>query len=514
MYSIPTNYSSIPSQIAGNPALDAASSLSSDESMVETGSRTSSERLMLSRPRSTSNDTTDRGQHGYLKLKGAEGQNTAPTSKNEASSSIYEDSLTLLTSQEGFGYDKFLITSISSSIEEKVQITEVFGDSEVAYYFGRAPMMFTITGSLVDSPDSSWFVDWIYTYHDLLRGSKLAQNRELVSLVMPNMTLDGAMTNFSWEQNSQNDVLINFRFTMLVSSMVPTPALEINTAITNSANFVNFNSNDALKSKSEINKTRAAVAVLQSHISSISEKKDAITALQNSAKNTASITLGSLSGGSTDGGLFSAAKSGIQGFAKGIDGVASSITSGLNSILGPDSFLGGISTSLSTIRANLFLPVYGVMNSLSKLVGAVFGSNGISSLLSNLTAPIRNILGDITRFANQAVAIANMITNGISSLGRNIQSGFGVIQAYDQAAAAVSRASGTLAALPQSIGDSVQSLFSKGHIRSSAAFLKSNPRATLSRTPTLHFTHANITNLSPQLLILSKGIPTVRGAYL
>lgn len=498
--------------LSGNPALDAAAlqaSKANNQANINATNKSIAleERLYVSRPRSTSNDVTNRGQHGYLRLKGSVGQDSLPKKTQGAESDSYARSLSLLTSGTGgSGYDKFLITSVSSSMDEKVQITEVFGDTEVAYYFGRSPMMFTVTGTLVDSPDNSWFTDWVYAYNDIFRGSKLAQKREQISLVMPNMTLDGAMTNFSWEQGATNDVTIGFRFTMLVTTMVPTPALPIDTAITDAAKFIDFTNIPGFSGKSQINQIKNATSVIQSPSSSIADKAAALNIMNFMGPNRPGPSLGLSAGQTTDGGLFSAVTSYI-------DSLTGKVTSGLDKSLGPNSFLGSISSSLSTIRANLFLPVYGVMNSLTKLVGAVFGAGGINTLLTNLTAPVRNILGDITRFANQAVAIANMITTGTATLGRNIKSAYGITQSYKEAAAAIHKASGVLAALPGSVGDSVQQLFNGGSIPASAAFLQSNQKATLSRTPSLGLGHAAHT-MSPQLSILSRGTTTHHGAYL
>ena len=533
--------SSLASAFAGNPAVDISSSilpiklytdstpgpvnllesLSPGETISEIVkpkyvAKATGERLEFARPRSTSNDITNRGQHGYLRLKGSSGKDALTKGAIKAETNIFQDSIKRLTAGTGGeGYDKFLITGVTASMDEKVQIMEVFGDTEVAYYFGRAPMMFVISGTLIDSKDNSWFADWLYTYSDITRGSKLAQRHEQVSLVMPNMTLTGAMHNTSWEQNSISDVSINFRFTMLVTDLVPTPAMAIGTAITDAANFIDFSKVSGLNDQSEINKLKSAEATLKKATSSIASKAAAFSAITAAASTKVSATLGAIGGSVSDGGLFASAKPFTESIAASIDGLTSKVTAGLTTYLGPNSYLGSISSKLSTIRANLFLPVYGVMNSLTKLVGAVFGANGISALLSGLTAPIRNILGDITSFANQATAISNMITSGVADLGRNIKSGFGITQSFDQASRAVSQASGTLAALPQSIGDSIRLLVNGGNMSPGAAFLQSNPKASLSRTPaTLNLSGSKPSNLSAQLSILSRKPAVSRGAYL
>lgn len=499
--------SSTISSLNSNPAISAAvSSVSGSNDYSAPDYAT--ERLFTSRPRYANNSSIDRGQWGYIRLLGYDGQGSA----TEGVSEVYQQSLNLLTQGEeaGAGYDKFLITNISSSMDEKVQVTEVFGDTEVAYYFGRSPMMFNVSGLLFDSRDNSWFTDWIHTYNDILRGSKLAQKREQVQLVLPSMTVNGAITNFAWSQDSQNDVAIKFQFTMLITRLVPTPPVALDYQLSNDANLIDFRGVEQFQNKAQSNQIKNAVLTLQKGDASTAEKAAAMKILSAAPNSTTTLPTSTTS----DGGLFPSAASAINGVASSINGVTSSITQQLNNYLGPNSFLGGISSSLSALRASLFLPVYGVMNSLTKLVGAVFGSGGIASLLTNLTAPIRNILGDITRFANQATAIANTIVAGFGTLGRGFKTGFGITTAYTQAALAMSKASGTFASLPGNVGSSVQGLFSGGFIPTKAAFLKLNPKATLSRTPSLSFGPHLSLAASPQLSILSKGVTSTKGAYI
>jgi hypothetical protein len=489
----------IASHTAGNPEL-ASAALASH---VNFRNKPDTERLAYTRPRYASYDAGYRGTHAYIKLLGnSTTRQEAPTNK-QVISSVYEDSMKILSSgpDTGSGYDQFIVTDVSSSIDEKVQVTEVFGDTEVAYYFGRAPVMVTVSGMLPDSIDNGWFVNWLSNYESTFRGSRLAQNHQQLQLILPSMTITGAMTNFGWEQHSNNDVHVGFRFTMLVTTLVPTPVVTINSSMSSASRYIDFNAVPGFSNQSTVNQLKNAAAVLKNPGSTLAQKAAALSGINSASE-------------STDG-LFSSVPGSLSEVAKGIDSMTSDVNKWMSDLTGKDGPFASITTALSSIRGNLFKPIYGVMNSLAKLVGAVFGGSGISGVLKSLTAPIRNILGDITRIANQATAITNSVKLGLASLGRGVSGGFGVSQAYQQAILAVTKAAGTIATLPGSVSTNIQTLFNSGHISPQAAFLRSNPKASLSRTPAfLHLSAAHAKAVSPQLSILSRKSTPPQGAYI
>lgn len=502
----------------GNPAFDAAAvmaSLKSDTKAIS--SKGSDERLFTARARYASNDSTNRGTHAYIKLMSSSEQAATYSSKSStravgssASSSVLSDSLAVMSgSASGQGYDKFLVTNLSASMEEKLQITEVFGDNEVAYYFGKAPMVFAISGMLIDSVDNNWLTDWLYTYDGALRGTQLARNHELLKLVLPSMTLIGSITSFSWEQQSSNETAVPFRFQFLVRSMTPTPAVFGGSAITNAAEQINFDLADTFQAQSIINGLKQQGAMLTS-------------AIQNA---------GSIGGLGSALSKYGSSLSGYMGIGGTPSSVSGAIDSLSNMITGSKSsfsnLISPITSSLSGIRATLFSPVYGVMSSLTKLVKNVFGIGGFGSILASLTAPIKGILGDIARIATQASAIVGMVTGGISNLTRGIASGFGIVQSFETAVKSFKHAAGTIAAAPTSISKSIKLLVNSGGMHTSSSFLNPNPKFSLSKSASLSSNSSTPGSgssllgsghgaISSQLAILGSGTKTVAstGAYL
>lgn len=481
------------SPLIGNPLFESAANLAPTSKWGHSTGDERNERLFVTRPRYASSEKTDRGTHAFIKLMTsseqassyAGGTSSRINKEGKAESSVLAESLSVLTSNSSSsGYDKFLVTAISAGMEEKVQIMEVFGDNEVTYFFGRSPMMFTISGVLVDSADNSWFTDWLTTYEGAFRGSRLARNHEMLKLVLPSMTLVGAMVNFSWEQQSLSDVNVPFRFQFLVRSITPTP-ITSSGAITNAAQQINFDSLMSFQTQTQINSLRTQSATL---ISTIQDP--------NSTVGQIGSALSRLGSGVSAGLGLPATPSSVSGFIDSLSNMTTGANNSLSDVFSP------IISSLNGIRATLFSPIYGVMNSLTRLVRNVFGSTGVGSILSALTAPIRNMLGDITRISAQASAIVGMVTSGLSNLGRGVATGFGITQSYKTAIRQFEKTAGTIAAAPLSISSNIKNLVNGGYISTSAVFLQSNPKYGLSSSASLSSSEAS---LSPQLAILSGG---------
>lgn len=444
------------------------------------------ERAFLTRPRSTSNDRNDRGQICYIRLMTSNDQRSKYSSGSSSRLNAYKgvvkqelsESLKVMAGNSGsIGYDSFLISNISASMDEKLQIVEVFGDNEVAYYFGRAPMVFNISGTLMDSVDTGWFTKWVTTYAAAMRGTELARNFELLKIVLPNMTLIGSMVNFRWDQSSNNDVLVPFSFQFYVKQLIPTPVTPVNAAITNAAESINFSTFKGMN---------------------YSSWKDMI---------------GVKNGGLADLGM-GATTSVVSTF---LDGLSSSITSTTNDILN-NSMFKSITSGLVSIRTSLFAPIYGVMNSLTRLVKNVFGS--LTSIFNALTAPIRNILGDISRIASMATSLINMTISGIVGFGRGLSTGFGVYQNYLNAVKSIQFAAGVITSAPQNVSSGIRQAFNYGFLPTTSAFLQANSKAGLSSAAKLSARPGAAlnkarSNLSPQLAILSSTpSPATLGAAL
>lgn len=122
-------------------------------------------------------------------------------------------------------YNRFLLTAVDVSYSEKTQIVTTFGDNEVVYYFGKNPVIMTIQGVLIDSLFADWFTNFVKNYQTFMRGTKLAQNFEMLELLLPNMRVVGSIISLSHHQDSARDTDIPFSIQFYAKSIEMLPAL-------------------------------------------------------------------------------------------------------------------------------------------------------------------------------------------------------------------------------------------------------------------------------------------------
>lgn len=424
---------------------------------------TQSERLLTTRSRSVNHldGGGDRGQRAYMKilttdktrsLNRTDNQshgNAKPTSLGTSSGGVLKDAVT------GAGYSSFLITDVNCNLEEKLQIVEVFGDAEVTYYFGRQPIMFNFAGVLTDSVDNNWFIEWLEMYSNVLRGSELARNYELIRLVLPNMTLEGTISGMNWSQSSARDVDIPFQFRFLAKQITPTPIVTPNKPLTNdpvinwdkASGFLTQMDQNNIKFSSLHQKTQDLTSVIQNPLSTNSDYIDSMINIGKEAAasaNTMEINIEEPS-------MLSSAGSSLS------------------------SMFTGLTANLSGVRASLFSPVYGVLSSLTKLIKNTTGS--IASVVNSFTTPVRNILRDIRNISNQAIGIVNLVNNSIKSITNIVATTDRELQST---IALLKKTAGVITSSPKSISSSLRELYNAGKLPATTKFLNNGYKPNLS----------------------------------
>lgn len=173
------------------------------------------ERLWTVRPRSTGR--RDRGAISKMRI--------LPLDKQAflAASGTKTQPTNLFSEDQMQGWSEFFLTDVQCQMNEKVQVMEVFGDNHVAYYFGKSPTTFSLSGLIFDNLDSDWFTGFIETYENFLRGSKLAKNYALLEIMLPNIRIIGSVTGFNYNQNAARDTDIQFSMQILAKAvdMIP-----------------------------------------------------------------------------------------------------------------------------------------------------------------------------------------------------------------------------------------------------------------------------------------------------
>ena len=464
------------------------STISSTSSVQnQNGTITQSERLFTVRPRGS--NTADvgggnRGSRAYIRLMttNVSGSLNRHTDTNEGlgGSSLSAGGGPLDAAINGNnsygGYANFFITDVRCSLDEKLQITETFGDGEVAYYFGRQPIIMNVSGYIFDSDDNSWFVEFLSMYGQVLRGTELARNYELVKLVLPNMYVIGSFTHVDWGQNSQRDTDVQFSFQFLVKQLVPIAIRMPGVPTSSDAGFIDFGAIPSFQTQAQINTVKSSFSALTSAIqnpfSTTSDIASSITGLGSGLSAGISDIANTFGVGSNSYGF----TTDNSGSGSVLGEVGSALSSAGDAVSG---IFSSISANLTGLRASLFSPIYGVLSSLTKLVKGAMGS--VTSIFNALTSPVRDIIRAVSDISNQAVGIVNLVNGTIQGLT-------GQVTAIDNqtriALGDLKNAAGVIASAPKTIAQSIGELVNAGTLPITTGYLQNRPMASLSSSGT------------------------------
>ena len=426
-----------------------------------------SERVFTTRSRSINYPGSgDRGQHAYIKIittnKTASVKRPGATSLNNGPNGGVINQA--VNGAIGTGYNSFLLTDVNCSLDEKMQILETFGDSEVTYYFGRQPMMFNIGGILIDSVDNNWFIQWLEMYTHALRGTELAKNYELVTLVLPNMMVVGTITRMSWNQNSARDVDIPFQFTIMAKNILPLPVALPNTPSSNSSSL-NLSGVQNFISQAGINGIKAG-----SIASAASSLLGTIKNPLSTVANYASSLLGF-------GGVTSTQPSSSSTHVSSLIPTTGNTPMNQGASYSNDLYLGN-AAALSGVRASLFSPVYGVLSSLTKLISTVSGTN----VTSTMPTAVQNIIRDVTNISTQAVGILNVLEGNSKVPGLWVTTPGLNSNLLANATANLSSTKGIITAQPPTLSSTVLAMSTNGQLPATSNFIK-NKITVLSTIP-------------------------------
>lgn len=349
--------------------------------------------------------------------------------------------------EDGFAYTDFLLTDVQVQMNEKVQISEVFGDTEVVYYFGKQPVMFNLSGIVIDDKSNNWFTKFLYMYSNIGRGSELARNGELIEIMLPNMVVMGSISGLTYSQNAQRDTDIQFNMQIIAKRIKPVGAAPLTGPITNNNLLMTLSPDSSFRDMSQIN-----------------AMKNYIAKLSTGASGTTGGIMGALSG-------LAALPGQISNFFGGLTKQAGNFMNSLfGGMLGNGSMMG--------FRGSLFSPVYGFLSSITKIIQSVFG--GLSSLIHAFTDPVKNILRDIRNISSMAQGIVNAVEGGIESLINIPKS---LANDFRQTIISLKNTVGCISRAPRTIADILRDLQSAS-LRN-AAFLNAGKKAGLRKVALL-----------------------------
>ena len=113
---------------------------------------------------------------------------------------------------KGLGYIDFLLQGAQESYREKVQVVDVLSDNYIAYFFGQEPPVFSYQGTLLNTYQDDWRAAFSIIYSEIIRGTKLARRRRLLTLTYDNVAVTG--TAVSMVQNLTADMEMAASFTL------------------------------------------------------------------------------------------------------------------------------------------------------------------------------------------------------------------------------------------------------------------------------------------------------------
>ena len=117
------------------------------------------------------------------------------------------------------GYMDFFLQSVTRNFQEKVQVVETLADNYVAYFFGAAAPTFSFQGVLANTVQDDQATNWTRLYLALLRGTQLARRSLIVNIRYDSYTIAGAVTNFTDQLSSNNELQVPFSFQFLVKKL-------------------------------------------------------------------------------------------------------------------------------------------------------------------------------------------------------------------------------------------------------------------------------------------------------
>lgn len=116
----------------------------------------------------------------------------------------------------GMGYVDFLLQTAQESYREKVQVVDVLSDNYIAYFFGQEPPIFSYQGMLLNTYQDDWRSAFSIIYGEILRGTKLARRRRLMTLTYDNVAVTGTIISMTQNLTADMEMAASFTFNILV----------------------------------------------------------------------------------------------------------------------------------------------------------------------------------------------------------------------------------------------------------------------------------------------------------
>ena len=120
--------------------------------------------------------------------------------------------------------DKFILTSVQESRQEKAQMIETFGNPAF-FFFGERIKIYSFSGHVLETNTTNenypekymWGSSLSELYDTHLRGTALAKNQSYAQLTFKNVVLQGYVLNFNLNHSAQVSDISTFSFSMIIT---------------------------------------------------------------------------------------------------------------------------------------------------------------------------------------------------------------------------------------------------------------------------------------------------------
>ena len=124
------------------------------------------------------------------------------------------------------GFYNFLLQNVQENFSENVQVVKTLADNYITFALGQNPPIFTYSGTLINTVEDDWRMDFLELYQSYLRASKLAkvggnvgsETRVINTSILKydSVFVYGTMLGFNMSMNANNELAVPFSFQYLV----------------------------------------------------------------------------------------------------------------------------------------------------------------------------------------------------------------------------------------------------------------------------------------------------------
>jgi len=112
----------------------------------------------------------------------------------------------------------FILTGSSEERSEKFQSVSTFG-AAYGFFFGEQPRFVNYQAVLMNTADFQWELEWWHNYENVLRGTKLVEQRARVYLYYDEVTVEGYIIRAQTQKVATTPYEVALNFTMWVTNV-------------------------------------------------------------------------------------------------------------------------------------------------------------------------------------------------------------------------------------------------------------------------------------------------------